>query len=97
VQGQITVGEILGLNNAEFEAHNEVENLSSYELLKLMWKENRKEDRVRQEQVIKQFREDVEKMREGLVEKCEERASKMATDLSHLERKPEQSIAEILC
>jgi hypothetical protein len=56
---------------------------------------NRKEDRQRQEQVIKQFREDVEKMREGLVEKCEERAKKMVTDLSHLERKTEQSIAEM--
>jgi hypothetical protein len=40
VQEQITIGEILGLNNAGFEARNEVENLSSYDLLKLMWENN---------------------------------------------------------
>jgi hypothetical protein len=48
---------------------------------------NRKEDRERLEQIIAQFRKDVEK--------CEERTSKLAVDFSDLENKTENSTAEV--
>jgi uncharacterized protein YwqG len=55
---------------------------------------NRKEDRKRSEQLIKHFRENVERMRGSLVEKCEERASKLAADISSFENKTEHRIVE---
>jgi hypothetical protein len=48
---------------------------------------NRRVDRERLEPLIKQFRKDVERMREGLVEKCDRRANKLAGDISKLENK----------
>jgi len=48
---------------------------------------NRKEDKLRLEQLIKQIREDVERMKESLFKKCEDRANKLAADISNLERK----------
>jgi hypothetical protein len=109
-QEQFREGEDFGLNNTEKDACIELEILPSqvYDLLKLMWKtmqeervkrekfrrevrerqeRNRKEDRERLEQIIEKFRKDVEK--------CEERASKLAVDFSDLENKTEHSIAEV--
>jgi len=45
--------------------------------------------------LIKQIREDVEKMKESLFKKCEDRANKLAADISNLERKTQLSIVEI--
>lgn len=56
---------------------------------------NRKEDKERLEQLIKQIREDIEWMKESLVKKCEDRASKLAADISNLEKKTQHSIVEI--
>jgi hypothetical protein len=56
---------------------------------------NRMEDKERLEQLIKQIREDVERMKESLVKKCEDRASKLASDISNLEKKTQHSIVEI--
>jgi hypothetical protein len=56
---------------------------------------NRREDRERLEPLIKQFRKDVERMRECLVEKCDGRANKLAGNISKLENKTEHSIVEV--
>jgi hypothetical protein len=56
---------------------------------------NRMEDKEKLEQLIKQIREDVERMRESLVKKCEDRARKLAANISNLEKKTQRSIVEI--
>jgi acetyl-CoA carboxylase alpha subunit len=47
------------------------------------------------EQLIKQIREDVEKTKEHLFKICEDRANKLAADISSLERKTQLSFVEI--
>jgi len=56
---------------------------------------NIKEDKERLEQLIKQIRDDVERMKEVLVQRCEDRASKLAADILDLEKKTQHSIVEI--
>jgi len=56
---------------------------------------SRMEDKERLEQLIKQIREDVERMKESLVKKYEDRARKLAADISNLEKKTQHSIVEI--
>lgn len=53
------------------------------------------EDKERLEQLIEQIREDVEWMKESLFKKYEDRASKLASDISNLEKKTQHSIVEI--
>lgn len=43
----------------------------------------------------KQIRDDVERMKEGLVQRCEDRASKLAADILDREKKTQHSIVEI--
>lgn len=56
---------------------------------------NRMEDKEKLEQLIKQIREDVERMKESLVKKCEDRTRKLAANISNLEKKTQRSIVEI--
>jgi len=56
---------------------------------------NRKEDKERLEQLIKQIKDDVEQIKEGLVQRCEDRASKLAADNLDPEKKTQHSIVEI--
>jgi hypothetical protein len=53
---------------------------------------NRMEDKERLEQLIKQISEDVEQMKESLFKKCEDRASKLAADISNFEKKTQHSL-----
>jgi molecular chaperone GrpE (heat shock protein) len=56
---------------------------------------NSKEDKERLKQLIKQIREGVERMKESLIERCEDRASNLAADISNFEKETEHSIVEI--
>ena len=47
------------------------------------------------EQLIKLISEDVEKMKENLFKKCEDRANKLGADISNLERKNQLSFVEL--
>lgn len=62
---------------------------------KTMKQTNRKEDKERSEQLIKQIREDVERMKGSLFTKREGRANKLAAYISNLERKTQESNVEI--
>jgi len=89
------------MNGTVGDACSETDKLPNHSngLLNKIWKTmkqtNRKEAKERSEQLIKQIREDVERMKGSLFTKCEDRANKLAADISNLKRKTQESNLEI--
>jgi hypothetical protein len=100
-QKQFGDGEDFMMSNTDGDACSKTDKLPNHsnDLLNKIWKTmketDRKEDKERLEELIKQMTKDAEKMKESLFKKCEDRANKLAADISNLERKTQQSTVEI--